>query len=160
VEKENGIEFWTEFPSAMKALSTSYYAGCRYKHGCYKSPAFNSPDTMPPSYAKLFKEYKEKYDIYDVQLFTSISSSYGIGWHTDPDNVLITAVYGEPSYQLLDDNYTITLKQGQTLFIPKGKEHFGMSSLYPRVVFSCATPMDLTEDDVDFHYSKITGDYS
>ena len=84
-EGEDGLEFWTEFPSAMKALSLSYNAGCRYKHGCYKSPAFNNPDTMPPSYAKLFREYKEKYDIYDVQLFTSISSSYGIGWHTDPD---------------------------------------------------------------------------
>lgn len=159
MEEENGIEFWTEFPSVMKALPVHYGCGFRYKQGCYKSPAFNNPDNMPPSYAKLFKEYKQKYNIYDVQIFTSLSSSYGLGWHTDPDNVLITAVYGEPSFQLLDSNYTVTLKQGQTLFIPEGKQHLGMGSLYPRVVFSCATPMNLTEDEVDFHYSKITGDY-
>jgi len=160
VEETNGLKFWRELPSIMQALSVEEQQGFRYQEGCYKSPAFNSIDGLPTSYGEIFRKMKFAYDAYDCQIFSSLSMSDGVGWHTDPDNVLILALYGNPVYSLGNDEHNIQLMQGQTLFIPKNKKHIGLGSMYPRIVFSVATPHNLSEHEVDFHYSKITGEYS
>ena len=160
MERENGLKFWNELTYFMQALSVEEQQGFRYMEGCYKSPAFNSINGLPPIYAEVFRKMNFTYDAYDCQVFASISMSEGVGWHTDPDNVLILALYGNPVYKLGDGEHTIQLMQGQTLFIPKNKKHIGLGSMYPRIVFSSATPQSLTEDEVDFHYSKITGEHS
>jgi len=160
MEETNGLKFWKDLPSIMQALSVEEKKGFKYSEGCYKSPAFNNLDKLTPSYGEVFRKMKSEYDAYDCQIFASLSMSGGVGWHTDPDNVLILALYGDPVYLLGEGEQEVQLMQGQTLFIPKNKKHIGIGSMYPRVVFSVATPQNLSEHEVDFHYSKITGEHS
>jgi len=162
----SSIDLWKDLPDAIKALpihedDTTFM----YKRGCLKTSLYNSTEGMPDSYACLFDEWREKYNIYDAQLFTSLSFDKMLGWHTDYGNVILSPVYGSALFQVRDSKdpqstcSLFEVQEGETLFIPAFKEHCGLGSLYPRIVFSCSTIRDLSPDEVDYHYSEITGDW-
>jgi mannose-6-phosphate isomerase-like protein (cupin superfamily) len=98
----------------------------------------------------LYKNFK----IFDSQLFLSIAESTGMGMHTDTDNVIIYVLEGEVSY-LIDGNKEVHLKQGDTFFIPKERNHSVKASKIPRICISCGTPMDVSEEQVTYHYNYI-----
>lgn len=161
-----GIDFWRDLPGAVKAIPVhEEFTELMYKRGCLKSPLYNSTENMPDSYVWLFDSWKKKYGIYDAQIFSSLSFDKMLGWHTDYNNVILSPIYGSALYQIRDSRNPeattrmFEVQEGETLFIPAVKEHCGLGSLYPRIVFSCSTTRNMSPDEVDYHYSEITGDW-
>lgn len=158
-------DFWRDLPEVLKALPTGTTTPFMYRRGCLKSTLFNCTTDFPDSWAWLFEEWERKYDIYDAQIFSSLSLDKMMGWHTDYNNVILSPVFGSAIYQVRDSknpNSTFEqfeMQEGETLFIPAEKEHCGLGSLFPRIVFSCSTTRDMRPDEVDYHYSELTGDW-
>ncbi len=150
--------YWNKLPEAIRAVPYNYDKGTDYVEGCYKTATFNDVSNLPSVYKNIINYFKQEYDVYDAQIFSTLSSTEGVGWHHDPDNVLIYCLYGSATYRLHKDEFEINMKEGQLLYIPKLKQHIGLGSEYPRIILSMATSKKLSASQVDFHYTTITGD--
>ena len=150
--------YWDSLPEAVKAVPYDYDRGTDYVNGCYKTATFNDTTKLPPVYKNIVNYFKQEHDIYDAQIFSTLSTTDGVGWHHDPDNVLIYCLYGEATYQLRTTEHQITMKEGELLYIPKLKQHIGLGSDFPRIILSMATKKRVPHNQVDYHYTRITGD--
>ncbi len=150
--------YWNKLPEAIRAVPYNYDKGTDYVDGGYKTATVNGVSNLPSVYKNIINYFKQEYDVYDAQIFSTLSSTEGVGWHHDPDNVLIYCLYGSATYRLHKDEFEINMKEGQLLYIPKLKQHIGLGSEYPRIILSMATSKKLSASQVDFHYTTITGD--
>lgn len=154
----NSLEYWKQLPELLKNIY-ELSDKTELKQGCLRSNNFQHTDNMPKAYRDQFDYLYKKYECYDAQIFTTMSSTEGMGWHIDPDNVIIQCLFGKAEYRLGTNNSPIiTLQEGETLYIPKGKPHIGLGHRYPRIILSLGTPKTSQEVDADYDYEKTVGD--
>ena len=116
-----------------------------YERGTVKT-SYVHIDEFSEKIKDCFKKYL-KYGLDNIQIFSSLGASEGIGEHTDEGNVLIICLEGEIAYILkqnvLENNRYIermskaVLKAGDTIFMKEGLLHAGISSTVPRICLSC-----------------------
>ena len=104
-----------------------------------------------------FKKYL-KYGLKNIQIFSSLGASEGIGEHTDEGNVLIICLEGEIAYILkqnlfqngryIDRMSKAVLNAGDTIFIKDGLLHAGISSTVPRICLSCEVQESIPSHEV------------
>ena len=137
-----------------------------YERGTFKSKYIPIED-FPENIKDNIKKYL-KYDLTDLQLFSSLGASEGFGVHDDPDNVLILCLEGEISYivekfvgatpegQFKQEcfNDPVILYAGDTIFIKEGLLHMGISSTVPRICISCAVKGTIPKEEVTHYFGS------
>ena len=93
-----------------------------------------------------FKKYL-KYGLKNIQIFSSLGASQGIGEHTDNGNVLIICLEGEIGY-IIERTGRVFLKAGDTIFIKDNLLHSGISSTVPRICLSCEVQESIPSHEV------------
>ena len=116
--KNHGEEPKSTFPNPYN--DSDDYVVYEYERGTVKT-SYIDINEFPQKIKNCFKKYL-KYYLQDIQIFSSLGASEGIGTHTDPTNVLIICLEGEISY-VVGDNKLAVLKAGDTIFIKRGLEH-------------------------------------
>ena len=151
----NPKDYWDDFPTLVKQLP--YVDGfTEYMNGAYKTCLINSNEGLPKSYLSAYKYYLDKYDVYDLQVFCTLSECTGLGWHTDHDDVIIACLYGNSKYKFDKEGNDIILKEGETIYIPRDKMHIGLGDINPRIILSMATNKEITRSEVTYHYNYLT----
>ena len=120
-----------------------------YERGTVKT-SYIDINEFPQKIKDCFKKYL-KYYLQDIQIFSSLGASEGIGSHTDPTNVLIICLEGEISY-VIGDNKLAVLKAGDTIFIKRGLDHMAISSTVPRICLSCGMRGYVPRNEVTYHF--------
>lgn len=155
--------FWRDLPKVLSVIPPSDTSG--YIGGVLKTSIFSDYSQLPDSYKECINKLSAKYHAYDSTVFCSLGSAHGLDWHRDDENIVITCIYGKTKYAMQGEDfdtmmpesgYEITLHEGQSLFIPKGVQHKGLSDPLPRVSLSMGTNKTCEEIEVDFnHYSLL-----
>ena len=130
--KNHGKEPKSTFPNPYN--DSDDYVVYEYERGTVKT-SYIDINEFPQKIKDCFKKYL-KYYLQDIQIFSSLGASEGMGMHDDEDDVLILCLEGEMSY-VIEDRKPVTLKSGDTIFIKKGIFHKGVSSTVPRICLSC-----------------------
>ena len=127
-----------------------------YERGTVKT-SYVHIDEFSEKIKDCFKKYL-KYGLDNIQIFSSLGASEGIGEHTDEGNVLIICLEGEIAYILkqnvLENNRYIermskaVLKAGDTIFMKEGLLHAGISSTVPRICLSCEVQDSIPSHEV------------
>ena len=146
--KTHGEEPKSTFPNLYN--DSDEYVVYEYERGTIKT-SYIDIDEFPQKIKNCFKKYL-KYFLQDIQIFSSLGASEGIGAHTDPTNVLILCLEGEISY-VVEDMEPVVLKAGDTIFIKKGLEHMGISSTVPRICLSCGMRGYVPSNEVTYHFN-------
>ena len=135
-----------------------------YERGTVKTKYIPIED-FPENIKDNIKKYL-KYDLTDLQIFSSLGASEGFGVHEDPDDVLIICLEGEISYIVekyhgfttQEDAYIkndpVVLKAGDTIFIEKGLKHMGISSTVPRICLSCGGARNVPKEEVTHYFGS------
>ena len=144
--KTHNDDVVSEYPNP---LNDGDYITYEYERGTVKS-SYIHINEFPEKIKDVLKPYL-KYGITDLQIFSSLGASEGIGAHTDPTNVLILCLEGEISY-VVEDMEPVILKSGDTIFIKKGLEHMGISSTVPRICLSCGMRGYVPSNEVTYHF--------
>lgn len=155
----NDTQYWNDLPELFKSLSTDSHAAYSYSNGTYMTKPFNQFDQIPKSFRQAIEQQKDKRDIYDVVVFMSLSDCKGIGWHTDPDDVLIQGLYGASQYEVEVKgcgSLYVRLEAGETLYLPKGTPHIGLGDRYPRVALTMGVHSQVKREDVTYYSGKNT----
>ena len=125
----------------------------RFANGALKTSYLkqnNKDFECPPKIKDQINKYHKLYNFYNIQLFASMGKT-SFGHHIDPTNVFIICLEGEISYEI-EKRETVTLTQGDTIFIKKNLLHRGTSGNIPRACMSCATDTDVPVDSVTYHF--------
>ena len=132
------------------------YAVYEYERGTVKTKYIDI-DEFSEKIKDCFKKYL-KYGLKNMQIFSSLGASEGIGEHTDEGNVLIICLEGEIAYILkqnlfqngryIDRMSKAVLKAGDTIFIKDGLLHAGISSTVPRICLSCEVQESIPSHEV------------
>ena len=135
--------------------SDDYYV-YEYERGTVKTKYIDI-DEFSEKIKDCFKKYL-KYGLKNMQIFSSLGASEGIGEHTDNGNVLIICLEGEIGYILKENvlenvSYIekiskVVLKAGDTIFIKEGLLHAGISSPVPRICLSCEVQESIPSHEV------------
>ena len=105
-----------------------------YERGTVKT-SYVHIDEFSEKIKDCFKKYL-KYGLDNIQIFSSLGASEGIGEHTDEGNVLIICLEGEVAY-IIERMSKVVLKAGDSIFIKEGLLHAGVSSTVHRICLSC-----------------------
>ena len=143
----------SEYPNP---LNDGDYITYEYERGTVKS-SYIHIDEFPEKIKDVLKPYL-KYGITDLQIFSSLGPSEGIGIHNDPTNVLILCLEGEIAYILkqnvlqnggyIEKMSKVVLKAGDTIFMKEGLLHAGISSTVPRICLSCEVQESIPSHEV------------
>ena len=145
--KNHGEEPKSTFPNPYN--DSDDYVVYEYERGTVKT-SYIDINEFPQKIKDCFKKYL-KYYLQDIQIFSSLGASEGIGPHTDPTNVLIICLEGEISY-VIGDNKLAVLKAGDTIFIKRGLDHMAISSTVPRICLSCGMRGYVPRNEVTYHF--------
>ena len=145
--KNHGEEPKSTFPNPYN--DSDDYVVYEYERGTVKT-SYIDINEFPQKIKDCFKKYL-KYYLQDIQIFSSLGASEGIGTHTDPTNVLIICLEGEISY-VIGDNKLAVLKAGDTIFIKRGLDHMAISSTVPRICLSCGMRGYVPRNEVTYHF--------
>ena len=145
--KNHGEEPKSTFPNPYN--DSDDYVVYEYERGTVKT-SYIDINEFPQKIKNCFKKYL-KYYLQDIQIFSSLGASEGIGSHTDPTNVLIICLEGEISY-VVGDNKLAVLKAGDTIFIKRGLEHMAISSTVPRICLSSGMRGYVPRNEVTYHF--------
>ena len=145
--KNHGEEPKATFPNPYN--DSDDYVVYEYERGTVKT-SYIDINEFPQKIKDCFKKYL-KYYLQDIQIFSSLGASEGIGSHTDPTNVLIICLEGEISY-VIGDNKLAVLKAGDTIFIKRGLDHMAISSTVPRICLSCGMRGYVPRNEVTYHF--------
>ena len=145
--KNHGKEPKSTFPNPYN--DSDDYVVYEYERGTVKT-SYIDINEFPQKIKDCFKKYL-KYYPQDIQIFSSLGASEGIGSHTDPTNVLIICLEGEISY-VIGDNKLAVLKAGDTIFIKRGLDHMAISSTVPRICLSCGMRGYVPRNEVTYHF--------
>ena len=145
--KNHGEEPKSTFPNPYN--DSDDYVVYEYERGTVKT-SYIDINEFPQKIKNCFKKYL-KYYLQDIQIFSSLGASEGIGTHTDQTNVLIICLEGEISYDV-GDNKLAVLKAGDTIFIKRGLEHMAISSTVPRICLSCGMRGYVPRNEVTYHF--------
>ena len=131
------------------------YEVYQYKRGTVKTNYVHI-DEFPQKIKDCFKKYL-KYGIENIQIFSSLGASEGIGEHADEGNVLIICLEGEISYRVVERYPTyggkpVVLKAGDTIFIKEGLVHQGISSTVPRICLSFEVQKSVPSHEVTYFF--------
>ena len=121
------------------------YAVYEYERGTVKTKYIDI-DEFSEKIKDCFKKYL-KYGLKNMQIFSSLGASEGIGEHTDEGNVLIICLEGEIAY-IIERKGKVVLKAGDTIFIKDGLPHAGISSTVPRICLSCEVQESIPSHEV------------
>ena len=116
-----------------------------YERGTVKT-SYIDIDEFSEKIKDCFKKYL-KYGLKNMQIFSSLGASEGIGEHTDEGNVLIICLEGEIAY-IIERKGKVVLKAGDTIFIKDGLPHAGISSTVPRICLSCEVQESIPSHEV------------
>tara|TARA_B100002019_G_C21062938_1_gene495031 strand:+ start:232 stop:723 length:492 start_codon:yes stop_codon:yes gene_type:complete len=130
--KTHGKEPKSTFPNEYN--DSDEYVVYEYERGTVKT-SYVHINEFSNKIKNCLKKYL-KYGINNIQIFSSLGASEGIGLHDDPTHVLIYCLEGEMSY-IIEGKKPVILKSGDTIFIKKGIFHKGISSTVPRICLSC-----------------------
>ena len=132
------------------------YEVYEYERGTVKTKYIDI-DQFSEKIKDCFKKYL-KYGLKNMQIFSSLGASEGMGEHTDEGNVLIICLEGEIAYILkqnllqngryIDRMSKAVLKAGDTIFIKDGLLHAGISSTVPRICLSCEVQESIPSHEV------------
>ena len=132
------------------------YEVYEYERGTIKTKYIDI-DEFSEKIKDCFKKYL-KYGLKNIQIFSSLGASEGIGEHTDEGNVLIICLEGEIAYILrenllqnggyIEKMSKVVLKAGDTIFIKEGLVHQGISSTVPRICLSCEVQDSIPSHEV------------
>ena len=145
--KNHGEEPKSTFPNPYN--DSDDYVVYEYERWTVKT-SYIDINEFPQKIKNCFKKYL-KYYLQDIQIFSSLGASEGIGSHTDPTNVLIICLEGEISY-VIGDNKLAVLKAGDTIFIKRGLDHMAISSTVPRICLSCGMRGYVPRNEVTYHF--------
>ena len=124
--------------------SDDYYV-YEYERGTVKTKYIDI-DEFSEKIKDCFKKYL-KYGLKNIQIFSSLGASQGIGEHTDNGNVLIICLEGEIGY-IIERTGRVFLKAGDTIFIKDNLLHSGISSTVPRICLSCEVQESIPSHEV------------
>ena len=156
--------YWEEAIELIKTHQSNPGHTYDYHKGTLKS-GYIDIKSFPLSLKKGIEKYL-KYDLTDLQIFSSLGASEGFGVHDDPDDVLIICLEGEISYVVekyhgftaQEDAYIkndpVILKPGDTIFIQKGLKHMGISSTVPRICLSCGGARNVPKEEVTHYFGS------
>ena len=151
--KTHGDEPNPSFPNPYN--DDDDYEVYQYKRGTVKTNYIHI-DEFPKKIKDCFKKYL-KYGLDNIQIFSSLGASEGIGEHTDEGNVLIICLEGEISYRVVERYPThggkpVVLKAGDTIFIKEGLVHQGISSTVPRICLSFEVQKSVPSHEVTYFF--------
>ena len=141
--------YWEEVIQLINNYQDFSSPQYQFVNGALKTSYLKDFECPPKIKNELYK-YHKLHKFYDVQLFASMGKT-SFGHHTDPTNVFIICLEGEISY-IIEKRTTVTLKQGDTIFIKRNIMHCGQSSNIPRACISCATDTDVPVESVTYHF--------
>ena len=141
--KTHGDEPKSSFPNQYND-SDDYYV-YEYERGTVKTKYIDI-DEFSEKIKDCFKKYL-KYGLKNMQIFSSLGASEGIGEHTDNGNVLIICLEGEIGY-IIERTGRVFLKAGDTIFIKDNLLHAGISSTVPRICLSCEVEESIPSHEV------------
>ena len=121
----------------------------QYKRGTVKTNYIHI-DEFPKKIKDCFKKYL-KYDLQNIQIFSSLGATEGIGEHADEGNVLIICLEGEIVY-VIEKMSKVILKAGDSIFIKEGLMHHGISSTVPRICLSCEVQKSVPSHEVTYFF--------
>ena len=152
--KTHGDEPKSTFPNPYN--DSDDYVVYQYERGTVKTKYIDI-DQFSEKIKDCFKKYL-KYGLKNMQIFSSLGASEGMGEHTDEGNVLIICLEGEIAYILKQNllqnvSYNekiskVILKAGDTIFIKDGLLHAGISSTVPRICLSCEVEESIPSHEV------------
>ena len=152
--KTHGDEPNSAFPNQYN--DSDDYDVYEYERGTVKT-SYIDIDEFSEKIKDCFKKYL-KYGLKNMQIFSSLGASEGMGEHTDDGNVLIICLEGEIAYILKQNvlqnaSYVermsqVVLKAGDTIFIKEGLLHAGISSTVPRICLSCEVQESIPSHEV------------
>jgi len=152
--KTHGDEPNSAFPNQYN--DSDDYDVYEYERGTVKT-SYIDIDEFSEKIKDCFKKYL-KYGLKNMQIFSSLGASEGIGEHTDEGNVLIICLEGEIAYILkqnlfqngryIDRMSKAVLNAGDTIFIKDGLLHAGISSTVPRICLSCEVQESIPSHEV------------
>ena len=145
--KTHGDEPNPSFPNPYN--DDDDYEVYQYKCGTVKTNYIHI-DEFPKKIKGCFKKYL-KYGLQNIQIFSSLGASEGIGEHADEGNVLIICLEGEIIY-VLDKMSKVILKAGDSIFIKEGLVHHGISSTVPRICLSCEVQKSVPSHEVTYFF--------
>ena len=145
--KTHGDEPNPSFPNPYN--DDDDYEVYQYKCGTVKTNYIHI-DEFPEKIKDCFKKYL-KYGIENIQIFSSLGASEGIGEHADEGNVLIICLEGEIAY-IIERMKKVILKAGDTIYIKEGLMHGGISSTVPRICLSCEVQKSVSKEDVTYYF--------
>ena len=122
-----------------------------YERGTVKTKYIDI-DKFSEKIKDCFKKYL-KYGLKNMQIFSSLGASEGMGEHTDEGNVLIICLEGEIAYTV-ERMKSVLLKAGDTIFIKDGLLHGGISSTVPRICLSCEVQKSIPKEDVTYYFGS------
>jgi mannose-6-phosphate isomerase-like protein (cupin superfamily) len=147
--KSLNLMYWEEVVDLINNYHDFAASEYLYRNGTLKTGYLKNFE-CPPKIKNEINKYHKLYKFYDMQLFVSMGKS-SFGYHTDPTNVFIICLEGEISYEI-EKRETVTLTQGDTIFIKKNLLHRGTSGNIPRACMSCATDTDVPVNSVTYHF--------
>ena len=132
------------------------YEVYEYERGTVKTKYIDI-DQFSEKIKDCFKKYL-KYVLKNMQIFSSLGASEGMGEHTDNGNVLIICLEGEIAYILkqnvleniryIERMSKAVFKAGDTIFMKEGLLHAGISSTVPRICLSCEVQDSIPSHEV------------
>ena len=121
------------------------YEVYQYERGTVKT-SYLHVDEFSEKIKDCFKKYL-KYGLENIQIFSSLGASEGMGEHEDEGNVLIICLEGEIAY-LIRGRGKVILRAGDTIFIKEGLLHRAISSTVPRICLSCEVQDSIPSHEV------------
>ena len=125
------------------------YEVYQYERGTVKT-SYLHVDEFSEKIKDCFRKYL-KYDIRNIQIFSSLGASEGMGEHEDEGNVLIVCLEGEIAY-LIRGRGKVILRAGDTIFIKEGLLHRAISSTVPRICLSIEVAEKIPKEEVTYYF--------
>ena len=147
--KTHGNEPKSTFPNPYN--DSDDYEVYEYERGTVKT-SYIHIDEFSEKIKDCFKKYL-KYGLENIQIFSSLGASEGMGEHADEGNVLIICLEGEIAY-LIKGRGKVLLKAGDTIYIQEGLVHSGISSTVPRICLSCEMQESIPKEDVTYYFGS------
>ena len=145
--KTHGKEPKSTFPNPYN--DSDEYEVYMYERGTVKT-SYVHIDEFSEKIKDCFKKYL-KYGLENIQIFSSLGASEGMGEHEDEGNVLIVCLEGEIAY-LIRGRGKVILRAGDTIFIKEGLLHRAISSTVPRICLSIEVAEKIPKEEVTYYF--------
>ena len=127
------------------------YEVYQYERGTVKT-SYLHVDEFSEKIKDCFRKYL-KYDIRNIQIFSSLGASEGMGEHDDDGDILIICLEGEMAYRI-DGETTVMLKAGDSILIKDMLKHAGISSTVPRICLSIEVAKKIPKEEVTYYFGS------